>query len=218
MEQITEENKEAYPLVIFHTSYLPPISYFHQLVKYRIIYIDIFENYIKQTYRNRCYLYGANGKLSLNIPVIKTTGNHTKVRDLEIDYSQPWQRMHWRSIESAYNTSPFFLYYKDAFEPFYRKQTKFLIDFNSSILTMIAKLCKIQCEIKFTEKYAEPANTIIDLRNTFSSKIKSGQQLEFPHYTQVFESKYGFIPGLSILDLLFNEGKYCKEYLLKINL
>jgi hypothetical protein len=217
MAQITEENKEVNPLVIFHTSYLPPISYFHQLVKYRIIYIDIFENYIKQTYRNRCSIYATNGKLSLSVPVIKTTGNHTKLKDIEIDYSQPWQQMHWRSIESAYNTSPFFLYYRDALEPFYQKQTKFLIDFNISVLTMIAKLCKIQCEIKFTEKYAEVTDSIIDFRNSFSPKATSAQHLSFPNYTQVFEEKHGFIPDLSIIDLLFNEGKYCKEYLGKIS-
>jgi len=215
--QTGEEDIEKSHLVIFPTSYLPDISYLHQLVKYRIIYIDIFENYIKQTYRNRCCIYAANGKLSLSIPVIKTTGNHTKVKDIEIDYSQPWQRLHWRSIESAYNTSPFFLYYRDAFEPFYQKQTKFLIDFNTSILTTISKLCKFQCKIKFTEKYAEQTDSIIDFRNTFSPKIKPEQQLSFPHYTQVFGEKHGFIADLSILDLLFNEGKFSKEYLIKMS-
>lgn len=215
MAHIEEENINRNSIVIFPTSYLPPISYMHQFVKYRIIYIDVFENYIKQTYRNRCSIYSANGRLSMSIPVIKTNGNHTKVKNIEIDYSQQWQRMHWRSIESAYNTSPFFLYYRDELEPFYKKQFKFLIDFNTSILTLIIKLCGLKCEIKFTEKYAEQTDEIIDFRNKFSAKTKSGEVLSFPHYEQVFNEKHGFIPDLSILDLLFNEGKFCKKYLEK---
>jgi len=198
---------------IFSTAYLPPIEYFYQLTKYRIIYIDIYENYIKQTYRNRCYIYAANGKSSMSIPVIKTTGNHTQIKDIKIDYTQPWHRLHWRSIESAYNSSPFFLYFRDYLEPFYEKKYNFLIDLNTELLHVLIKLSGIISDVKFTENYIEPDEKINDFRNCISPKSKTPTISSFPQYTQVFGDKHGFIPNLSIIDLLFNEGKMCKEYL-----
>jgi hypothetical protein len=201
--------------VICSTAYFPPVEYFYELNKYRIIYIDSYENYIKQTYRNRCEIFGANGKLSLSIPVIKTTGNHTLVKDLEIDNDQPWQNIHWHSIESAYNSSPFFLYYRDQIEVFFQKKYKFLLDLNTEIIQYLLKQCKISCEIKFTVDYIKPSNEIIDYRNEFTPK-KSEPNYSFPGYTQVFSEKHGFIKNLSILDLLFNEGKFTADYLQKI--
>jgi hypothetical protein len=201
--------------IIFATAYLPPVEYISYLNKNKRVFIDVFENYIKQTYRNRCYIMAANGKLCLSIPVIKTFGNHTKVKDIEIDYSQPWQRLHWRSIESAYNTSPFFLYYRDSIEPFYEKKFHFLIDLNTEILAVLLKLCGISSEIQFTESYIENVDNTADLRNNISPKFKIQTIQHFPKYNQVFSDKHGFSANLSIIDLLFNEGKYCKEYLMK---
>jgi len=200
---------------ILSPAYLPPIEYFYQLTKYRIIYIDIFENYIKQTYRNRCYIYTANGKSSMSVPVIKTTGNHTQIKDIKIDYAQPWHRLHWRSIESAYNSSPFFLYFRDYLEPFYEKKYNFLIDLNTELLHVLIKLSGIVSDVKFTENYIEPDEKINDFRNCISPKSKTHTISSFPQYTQVFGDKHGFIPNLSIIDLLFNEGKMSKELLLR---
>jgi len=202
--------------IVFPTSYFPPIEYFYQLYKYPIGTIDIFENYIKQSYRNRCIIFSANGKLPLSIPVIKTTGNHTKVKDIKIDYQQSWQRMHSRSIESAYNSSPFYLYYKDHLEHFFEKKHKFLIDLNFEILQVLFKLTKIHCEVKFSENYFEPDDKIIDFRKNITPKIKQENSAVFPEYTQVFSDKHGFISNLSILDLLFNEGKFTADYIKKI--
>ncbi|MFH0864727.1 MAG: WbqC family protein [Bacteroidota bacterium] len=199
------------PNIVFSTAYLPPISYFQQLTTYRCIYIDRFENYIKQTYRNRCCIYSANGKLVLSVPVKKVDGNHTKVKDIEIDYREPWQRLHWRAIESAYSNSPFFLYYRDDFEPFYLKKTKYLADLNNELLQIICKHAGIKAEIYFSEKYFEPSPEIIDLRNSFPSKKKDA--LIQNKYKQVFDEKSGFISNLSIIDLLFNEGKFSKEFI-----
>ena len=201
--------------ILFSTAYFPPIEYFYELKSYNVIYIDCFENYIKQTYRNRCEIFGANGKLSLSIPVIKTTGNHTLIKDLAIDDSQLWQNIHWRSIESAYNSSPFFLYYRDQIEVFFTKRYKFLFDMNIEITQCLLKLCKIHCEIKFTENYIKPNNNVIDFRNKFTPK-NSYPNYDFPEYTQVFSNKHGFIENLSILDLLFSEGNFVNEYLQKI--
>ncbi len=203
---------------LFSTAYLPTVEYFYHLNKYQIIYIDIFENYIKQTYRNRCYINAANGKLLLSIPVIKTSGNHTKVKDIEIDHSQPWQKIHWRSIESAYNSSPFFLYFRDEIEPFYIKKYKFLIDLNTELLHTLLKLCEISTEIKFTETYIESNKVFPDFRHSISPKNNNCTISSFLKYTQVFSNKYDFIPNLSILDLLFNEGKMTVEYLKSMKL
>lgn len=182
-----------------------------QMANNNLIHIDIFENYLKQTYRNRCSIYSANGKLSLSIPVKKVTGNHTVVKDIEIDYHEPWQKIHWRAIESAYSNSPFFLFYRDDFEPFFLKTTKFLIDLNYELLHVICKHAGISTQILYSEKYYDNNSVITDLRNSFSPK----KLVEKNHlkYHQVFEEKHGFIDDLSIIDLLFNEGKYCMEFL-----
>ncbi len=155
----------------------------------------------------------ANGRLSLSIPIIKTFGNHTKVKDVKIDYSQPWQRLHWRSIESAYNSSPFFLYFRDAIEPFYERKFNFLFDLNNEMLQVLLRHCGIATEIKFAESYIEKKEELTDLRNTITPKRKSKSFIDFPKYNQVFGDKFGYMPNLSIIDLLFNEGKYSKEYL-----
>ena len=201
--------------LLISTAYLPPIDYIAELSKHNIIYIDIYENYLKQTCRNRCLIAAANGILSLSIPVIKTNGNHTAVKDIKIDYSQSWQKTHWRSIESAYNSSPFFLYYMDIFDIFYQNKYTFLIDLNRDMLEKTLKCLTISCEIKFTETYQEQGLELNDYRNIFSPKKKSNIK-SFPEYTQVFSEKQSFIPNLSIIDLLFNEGNYATEYVKKI--
>jgi hypothetical protein len=197
--------------IVFSTAYLPPVSYVQKVIQYGSICIDIFENYIKQTFRNRCCIYSANGKLTLSVPVKKVSGNHTLIKDIEIDYREPWQRLHWRAIESAYSNSPFFLYYRDDFEPFYLKKTKYLVDLNNELLQMICKHAGIKTEIHLSENYFEPSDEIIDIRNSFSPK----KQADFSQikYKQVFEEKHGFIGDLSIIDLLFNEGKFSREFL-----
>lgn len=199
------------PDIIISTAYLPPVSYFQQVKKYQSITVDIFENYLKQTYRNRCCIYSANGKLPLSIPVKKVEGNHTKIKDVEIDYSKPWQRLHWRAIESAYSNSPFFLYYRDDFEPIFSKEIKHLVDLNHKLLEIVCKHTGIKTKILCSKKYSDPSKEIIDLRNKFSPK-KNSEPMQ-KKYTQVFEDKHGFMEDLSIIDLLFNEGKFAKDYL-----
>jgi len=177
------------------------------------VIIEGDENYIKQTYRNRCEICTGNGKLILTIPVIKTNGNHTKIKDIKIDYSVNWQLKHWRAIVSAYNHSPYFLFYRDALEPFYIKNYKFLFEYNSLVLNLILSLLNAQKSIEYNNSYLKKAlYGMVDLRNHISPKMKSN--LISKPYIQVFNVQTGFIPNVSIIDLIFNLGIDSKEFLL----
>jgi len=163
------------------------------------ITLEAFETYKKQSCRNHCAVYGPNGKQRLSIPVIKVNGNHTLTKDIRISYFQDWQKVHWRSIETAYNNSPFFLFYRDHLEPLYFKKFDFLLDFNTKLLEVLLKILRNEKQIEFTDHFE---NASIDQ-----------DHLLFPSYTQVFEAKSGFLPNLSIIDLLFNLGPEALEYL-----
>ena len=203
--------------ILLSTAYLPPLTYFVKIINCNNIVIEHFETYPKQTYRNRCEIYSANGMLSLTIPVIKPNGNHTLTKDIEISNVNNWQKIHWRAIESAYSSSPFFMYYRDLFYPFYEKKYKYLLDFNNSLLELILKILKIAVNINTTLKFEKQPNDTKDMRNAIHPKKATDAYFEqMPFYTQVFHDKYGFLSNLSIIDLLFNEGNFTKDYLLKI--
>lgn len=197
---------------VFSTAYLPPIEYFINAVKYKNIYLEYYENFTKQTYRNRFSVYNSNGQLNLSIPVIKINGNHTLIKDIKISYDIPWQQIHWKSLFSAYNASPYFQYYKYDFEGFYNKKFDSLFDFNLKLLKFIFKLLDIEINIFFTEKFEKNYNDIIDFRYITNPKLKRKKNL-MQEYPQVFDNKYGFIQNLSIIDLLFNEGPNAINYL-----
>ncbi|MFZ4398488.1 MAG: WbqC family protein [Bacteroidales bacterium] len=198
--------------ILLSTAYLPPIEYFAYLIQYDICKIENKEHYIKQSYRNRCSIITANGLLNLCIPVNKVDGNHTFTKDIRISNVSNWQINHWRAIESAYNKSPFFLYYKDDLLKFYMKRYESLIDFNSDLLKFILKKTGISVVINFTDDFIPLNEHKDDFRYSFSAKAFD-EKGKFPHYYQVFENKHGFIPNLSIIDLLFNEGPESKFYL-----
>jgi hypothetical protein len=198
--------------LLLSTAYLPTIEYFVYLVNAHSIFIEKEESYIKQTYRNRCEIYSANGKISLIIPVTKTNGNHTVIKDIKIDNSVKWQLSHWRTIVSAYNHSPYFLFYKDVFEKFYFTKYKYLIDFNSYLLAESLKLLKWNQALYYTENYVKSnSGNLIDYRYSISPK-KSSEIEQIP-YNQVFNEKFGYIPNLSIVDLIFNLGSESLGYL-----
>lgn len=198
------ERRIANIQAIFSTAYLPPISYIRDCLRSETVIVEIHETYRKQTTRNHCLIAGPNGKQQLTIPVIKVNGNHTKTKDIRIADSGSWQRSHWRSIETAYNKSPFFLYYRDYFEPIYLKESQFLLDFNTKLLEVIFHLLKIEKKILFTDH--------------FENRTIDPKPLDHLKYHQVFEEKSGFLNDLSIIDLIFNLGpeagsisvyKYC---------
>jgi hypothetical protein len=192
--------------MILSTAYLAPTEYYAVLTKADKILLENCEHYTKQTYRNRCRIVSANGVLDLIIPVEKISCEKQLTRDVRISDVGDWQQQHWRSIEAAYNSSPFFEYYKDDFLPFYEKKWTFLWDFNLEIQEKVLELIDIQPNIQLTTEYkADAGSEIVDLRE----KIHPKKKIDFvtlPNYYQVFEQKFGFIPNLSIVDLLFNMG------------
>ena len=195
--------------VLLSITYLGPVQYFTKFLLYDEIWLETHEHYSKQTYRNRCNIYGANGKLPLTVPVLKGDMLKTLIPDLRIDYNKNWQKLHWKGIESAYRSSPFFEFYTDEFAPFYSKKYVFLFDFNLEILLKILHLLDLKPEIKFTEKYELPVTSnVIDMRNSIHPKrsYRSDQDFSPVQYKQVFSDKIGFMANLSIIDLIFNTG------------
>ena len=212
---------------IISTEYLPPIDYFRVIKRFPEWEIEQFENYQKQSYRSRCHIYSANGLLPLIIPVDRSSGLSIPVREIKIDNSKDWQKQHWRAIVSAYNSTPFFEYFRDDFEPFYNKNFNFLFDYNTQFLRLLMDLLNIRQEIKFTSEfrhdYGGDSSDLLcyDFRNTIHPKRKLTQnqkelisnpadQNGHNSYHQLFSEKFGFIDGLSVIDLIFNEGVSAK--------
>jgi hypothetical protein len=172
------------------------------------------DNYQKQTYRTRQYIYGANGKLLLNIPIKhreNKTDQHQKYKDIRIENAFKWQRLHWKSLEAAYRTSPFFEFYEDEFAPLFEKKANFLMDFNLMATKIIFECLQLDFSFEITEEFKLKPEDYNDQRHLVNSKRKSAVNLE--EYIQVFQAKYGYISNLSILDLLFNTGPSALGYL-----
>ena len=205
-----------YTGILLSTAYLAPVRYFSKLAVYPEIYIELHENFVKQTYRNRTVILGANGPISLIVPVEKGRQQKIRIKDLRIAYDEEWQRNHWRTIFSAYNSSPFFEYYADDVEMFFRKKHEFLFDFNQQITETILEILEIPVRLKLTEDFEQISENCLNFREQISPKthlIHPDPHFIAQPYTQVFAEKFGFVPDLSILDLLFNEGPSALEIL-----
>lgn len=184
--------------------YLPPVEYFSKLIKFNPhILFEIHEHFPKQTYRNRACIYSPNGKLDLIIPVKKGANGHTAMKDVKISYDFDWQRLHWQSMQTCYRSSAYFEFYEDELAPFYEKKFDFLKDYNEQLLSLLLRFLKIDSSINYTQEYKLEADKA-DFRSCISPKHPSNFTSE--PYFQVFEQRNGFLPNLSIVDLLFNQG------------
>ena len=190
------------PLII--PPYAGNIQFYSLFAHSKEVLLEKNAHYVKQTYRNRCQILTANGVMNLTIPVEKVSGEKMLDKDVKISPTD-WQRVHWTAIESAYNNSPFFLYYEDDIRPMYEKKYDFLLDFNLELQEKLVSLLGLTTEFKLTENYIDSYEN--DLREVLSPKYKG----DYPNfntesYFQVFKEKYGFVENLSIYDLLFNMG------------
>lgn len=201
------QEKEIMETPIFPLFYFPPIVYFSYLNQYDEIHIEMYENYIKQTYRNRCYILGPNGKQTLSFP-IQHRKNKT-INDTYISYESKWKSEHIRSIETAYNNAPYFIYYWDKYKNILNKKNEKLSTLNMKILEENIKDLNIQTKINFTNEYTPQVRH--DFRNEFNAKKE--YKKDFPIYQQVFIDKLGFQKNLSILDLIFNLGPEAGLYI-----
>ena len=203
---------------ILSTAYFPPLQYFSKIVSNNRIVIESFENFSKQSYRNRCEILSANGKQTLTVPIEKALSSKQLIKDVKIDYRNNWQDIHLKSLQAAYLSSPFYEYYIDALIPFFEKKHKFLFDYNLLIIETLQNEIQINKKINFSKQYNANYN-FPDFRNSIHPKRKfqiQDNNFNNIEYTQVFSEKHGFIKNLSILDLLFNEGPNTLNLLTKM--
>ena len=197
--------------VILPIVFLGNIEYYTMLKNADEVFFDQHGHYIKQNFRNRAEMYGDNGKLDLIIPVQKHS-NHTAMKDIKISYDHDWRRKHWKSIASAYRSSPYFEFYEEDFEPIFKAKYEYLVEFNLALQNKILEMLGVEINSNFSKEHHKEIEGFENYRGYFTPKQKS---LEFPKepYNQVFEDKCGFIPNLFIFDLLFNEGPNSISYL-----
>lgn len=201
--------------VLLSTAFFPPISYFKHLVEAPVVYLEQHENYLKQTYRNRCKIFAANGLMNLSVPVVVATRKKVPIRDVQIDYATSWQKQHFKSIESAYRSSPFYEYLIGDFEVYFEQKHKFLFDYNLQIMNTVCGILDISPDIRFTDTFEANPSNCNDLRHEIHPKPEIEQNnIKAVEYPQVFADKHGFQNDLSILDLLFNLGSEAYTYLI----
>ncbi len=201
-------------MILLPCFYLAPVAYYAVLLHSDRALVEIHDRYRRQSYRNRCIIGGANGPLALSVPIEKPASPRTCTKDIRVSDHGNWRHLHWNAILSAYNSTPFFQYYEDDFRPFFEKKHCFLHDFNEELRMLACRLLGIETPVTYTTAYMEnPGEDVRDLREAIHPKHPLG--LETAPYYQVFAGKHGFLPNLSIIDLLFNLGNEARLYLMK---
>ena len=191
-------------------TYFPSISHFAVMAQSENITFEMEDNFQKQTNRNRTYIYSPNGIQLLNIPVKHCKEAHQKTRDVLIENEFDWQKQHFKSLEAAYRSSPFFEFFEDDIRPIFEKEHVYLMDLNLEVLDIVTKCLRMKLEFSKTTEYFHEVENVSDFRYLANGKKDPNS---FEKYPQVFDDKHGFINNLSVLDLLFNEGKFAMDYL-----
>ena len=190
---------------LLHPTYFPTIASFSLLVKEPCL-LEVSDNYQKQTYRNRTYIYGANGKQILTVPILHTGGETGRqlYKDVRVDNQVAWQKLHWKTLQTAYRTTPYFEYYEDKIAPIFTQKHDLLLDLNLRTIEAILDCLHIDVSWQQTTAYHSTYDGVTDYR--YLTDAKAAYEVSQEPYYQIFSDKHGFIPNLSILDLLFHEG------------
>jgi len=198
-------------VLLIESQYFPPIDSYKILVKHDILQIEKYEHYQKLSYRNRCYVAGPNGRMILSVPLARGKNQRTVMKDVRISNEEKWQGLHWKTLVSAYRRSPWFEYYEADMQELFEKPFDFLLDWNIACFEWVNSKLGINMPVAFTESYQKEVSGVTDAREII---LPGGaKEEEEAEYTQVFQERTGFIPGLSILDLLFCEGKQAVKVL-----
>lgn len=203
--------------ILLELQYFPSIQYFTKFYLYETVIIEQHEHYVKRSYRNRCHIATSTGIQRLSIPLKKGKNEQLPIREVQISYEENWQKNHWSAIQTAYNNSPFFEHYAAFFQPFFTKQFDLLFDFNFESLKTILQILDFKQSPMLSSSFLkETSDQVLDYRNIISPKAKKEPEdhdFKAMKYAQVFEEKNGFIPNLSILDLIFCAGPQAPYYL-----
>ncbi len=198
--------------------YLGPIQCFTKYVKHNKVCIEQHENYRKGSFRNRCCIATANGIVSLSIPLLKGKHQQANIKKVAIDNNSNWQSIHWKSIQTAYGNSPFFEYYKDDLIPLFQKKYDLLFNFCLDVHELVLRVLQLKTTVSFSSSFCKKTD---EKQLDFRSQVlpKNYLHSDDPHfeattYPQVFEDRHGFIPNLSILDLIFCTGPEAGTYLM----
>ncbi|NUQ25468.1 MAG: WbqC family protein [Saprospiraceae bacterium] len=201
--------------IVVELQYLPAAAYMALLCSGVGILMEQHEHYTKGSYRNRCQVAGANGPLRLSIPLVKGKHQQQPIRDVRIAYHEPWQAQHWQSIKSGYGSAPYFIHYAEFLHPYYIKRCEFLFDFNWELLQTVISLLRLPVTLQLTDTY-QPAYTKSDILDMREAVHPTAVLPTAPPYPQVFTERYGFLPHLSVVDLLFCLGPTTLPYLQKL--
>ena len=190
---------------LLHPTYFPTIASFSLLVTTPCV-LEVSDNYQKQTYRNRTYIYGANGRQILTVPILHTGGETGRqlYKEVRVDNNVAWQKQHWKTLQTAYRTSPYFEYYEDKIVPIFTQKHDFLLDLNLRTIEAVLDCLHIDVSWEQTTAYHSTYDGVTDYR--YLTDAKAAYEVSQDPYYQIFSDKHGFIPNLSILDLLFHEG------------
>ena len=192
---------------LLSTAYFPPAEYFSLIACSGEVLIERYENYHRQTYRNRCIIMGANGPLPLIVPVLRGSFHKTAISELRTDETKRWRDLHLRGITAAYATAPYFEYYYDLIRDIITAPYTRLIDLNSAALDAMCETIGLSARINFTDRFEPEGSPDNDYRYSISPKRPSGVTgYSYLPYTQVFSERHGFIHRLSIIDMLLNNG------------
>ncbi|MGH2643978.1 MAG: WbqC family protein [Chitinophagaceae bacterium] len=203
-------------LLLVDLQCLPSINYYKLLVNYEKLKFEQYEHFRKGSYSNRFYIAGANGRILLSIPLLHARRGKMPLKDLKISYLDKWQLIHWRTLTSAYHRSPWFEFYEEELHSLYENKFEYLLDWNLQAFNLVNKWLGFSWQVSLTDEYFSSYTNpeLKDVRNLILPKNTLGNaEANFQQYHQVFEDHIGFLPGLSILDLLFCEGKNAGELL-----